>query len=140
MKNQSCINGTWVDDYSVVNEYFSPEGIHCDGLDNDCDSIVDDHLTPPKATLHKGVCENATQICVNSSWVDPNYSNIANYLTYEICDGLDNNCNGLIDENLGYGNLSSNQKGVCEGTHQICSGGIWIDQYQFYPNGSNWLD
>lgn len=72
----------------------------CDGLDNDCDGSVDEDLSTPFATLTEGVCFDAVKECGGvSGWQDPDYGS-----DYEVvessCDGLDNDCDGDVDEGL----------------------------------------
>ncbi|HRI72005.1 MAG TPA: MopE-related protein, partial [Polyangium sp.] len=69
----------------------------CNGLDDDCDGAVDDTPTDSGrpcgasnvAPCAFGVtqCQAAQIVCVGN--VDP---------SMEICDGVDNNCNGMIDD------------------------------------------
>lgn len=72
----------------------------CDGKDNNCDGQVDENLTQdcytgPSGTFNVGLCKGGKKTCRNGIWqacvneVKPQT---------EICDGLDNNCNGQIDE------------------------------------------
>lgn len=70
----------------------------CDGLDNDCNNVVDDGLTAPLTLLQAGVCSGAVQLCVDGSWTT-NYFAITNYESSETtCDGLNNDCDDTTDE------------------------------------------
>jgi hypothetical protein len=80
----------------------------CDGLDNDCDGIADnnieltetcytgnlDDLLPSTSECHAGVyiCDAGAKVCVNEQLP-----------AEEVCDELDNDCDGFIDEDLSEG-------------------------------------
>ncbi len=72
----------------------------CDGLDNDCNGVVDDadRVVPPEdfTCLNRGVCRGVRPACREAAWTCP-YPD-----TYEQdetrCDDLDNDCDGDRDE------------------------------------------
>ena len=65
----------------------------CDGLDNDCNGKVDDGLGT--TTCGQGICEHTVVNCVDgqSQQCDPMEG-----AGDEVCDLLDNDCNGEVDE------------------------------------------
>jgi hypothetical protein len=70
----------------------------CDGLDNDCDGSVDEEWDSQLCPMQEGVCSGMMEVCENGELVCP-YSNHPYYETVEtLCDGLDNDCDGVIDE------------------------------------------
>ncbi len=99
-------------EYSNYSPYYGTET--CDGRDNDCDGFTDSADMDLLGTLcenQDGQCAGAihrTSLCTDGSWkpcedtdyqVDPDYGP-------EICDGLDNNCQGGVDEGLVHDNAS----------------------------------
>ncbi len=114
-------------------ELCGPDGTG-NGQDNNCSGIIDegcgcfDGDTRPCGS-NVGQCEMGTQTCTDGEWgeceggVEPQV---------EICDGLDNNCNGIADDGL------RNACGQCEGpcyTHQTDT-----NSEDFFEEGLEFLD
>jgi len=75
----------------------------CDGLDNDCDGVVDEDIPgTPLCPLQQGVCVGAKERCAGASGgflaCDAGSYGASYELDEVSCDGLDNDCDGVTDE------------------------------------------
>ena len=107
-----------------------PEDESCDGLDNDCDGTVDGLLRPcysgADGTEDVGPCHGGVSACADGEWggcfmeVTPEE---------EICDGVDNDCDGTVDglaDRACYsGDPATLDVGPCRGGTQSCVDGAW---------------
>jgi len=92
-----CEGGLWVPpSYELISGYGEES---CDQLDNDCDGRIDEELiNPPRSTLQEGVCAGSVQRCAEGRWQEPDYSLIPDYHEPDDLDGIDNDCDGAVDE------------------------------------------
>ena len=93
-----CVDGAIVDTCSPLAPE-SPTDNVCDGLDNDCDGYVDEDYLPRAVTCGLGVCSNTVaSSCIAGSESSSCTPSSPQSDTDNVCDGLDNDCDGYVDE------------------------------------------
>ncbi|MCA9539138.1 MAG: hypothetical protein KC620_09655, partial [Myxococcales bacterium] len=116
----------------------------CDGIDNDCDAAVDEELRVA-CGMDVGQCRSGFQGCIDGRLAD---CEGAIGPQPEVCDGLDNDCDGQPDEDFGI--LSDvNNCGRCgfvcdlaEASARCSQGACLIDNCNpgFWDNNGNDAD
>ncbi|MDD3887288.1 MAG: LamG domain-containing protein [Patescibacteria group bacterium] len=116
-----------------------PSMEECDGKDNDCDGENDNDLIgccSPGVSRNCGIDEGECRIGTQTCWENREWGACQNQIspTDEICDGLDNNCDGFTDEDFDL-TFDTNNCGSCnhicgnQGTaSSICEAGECILQ------------
>ncbi|MDP6945748.1 MAG: MopE-related protein, partial [Myxococcota bacterium] len=96
----------------------------CDGLDNDCNGLTDEDFPElgTVCTVGSGTCtqvgmwvctQDTTAVSCSATPLPPGA---------ELCNGIDDDCSGAIDDNLPPAPTCAKQEGVCADALQVCGG------------------
>jgi alpha-tubulin suppressor-like RCC1 family protein len=119
---ETCASGQW---NNICTGEITPTTEVCDGLDNDCDSVVDGVFGT--TTCGQGVCLHTIENCLNGQdqTCDPMQGSSA-----EVCEGsLDEDCDGVVDDGCACTNGQTrpcgSDVGECVKGLQTCVNGQW---------------
>ena len=149
---QACLGGKWS---GTCDGAVTPQPERCDGQDHDCDGTIGLPSCPctpgskqqcyskgPAAQAGVGRCKAGERTCGQDGFYGPCLGEVGP-LPYELCNGIDDNCDGRVDEEFDGDQkpvmvgrpACVNQKGVCAGSRLTCVNGAFntacgIPEYQ----------
>ena len=102
-------------------EGLPPSAELCNGLDDDCNGVIDDGLEETQCPLQNefGTC-NGQKSCEGGQWSEC----IGTPPAQEVCDGADNDCDGVIDNAPPIPCEIQTTDGTCTGL-QVCEDAMW---------------
>ncbi|HEY3358887.1 MAG TPA: MopE-related protein, partial [Polyangia bacterium] len=126
-----------------------PQPESCDCKDNDCNGLTDEGVTRacyggPNGTLGVGICHGGVQVCATTPGpgCTPNVWSTQcvgeQTPVPEVCNNLDDNCDGATDEGLERptysGPPATRDVGECRAGHERCAAGVWsVDTPEVLP-------
>jgi hypothetical protein len=110
---QRCVDGMRTGCEGAV----GPSGEACDGLDEDCDGMVDEGVTR-RCGFDRGICIAGVETC---SMGEFGTCEGAVLPVAEVCNGLDDDCDSMTDESVT--RSCGTDVGACVAGTETCTGG-----------------
>jgi hypothetical protein len=102
------------DDRVIAIHGFSPPSEVCDGIDNDADTVVDEGFdVGSKCSVGVGECEVAGLTVCTRDTTDVECGAVAGQPQAELCNDLDDDCDGETDEDFDVGAICTLGSGRC---------------------------
>jgi hypothetical protein len=100
-----------------------PEAERCDGVDNDCNGQVDDVPGGGEdCSVGIGACRQSSHMHCDEASGELACDAVAGAPQAEVCNGIDDDCNGQVDDAPGVGAVCTAGIGACErGGFAVCN-------------------
>ncbi len=112
----TCDNGV-INDTCVPGEPLSPVDETCDAIDDDCDGSADEDFITQPTTCGEGACASTGELTCAAGVLSDSCEPLGS--GFETCNGLDDDCDGTVDNGFELGGSCSAGVGACESTGTI---------------------